>query len=339
MFQENVPQIIFNNLYTGIYDIHATKEFDDKETMVSEVKRYIEDKELDLVLGEDLVYFKGVMNESYTAFLLDVESGIVFYFSRDKRDHMQLAKYFVKKHINTFRQIGIAPTMLIPMVYRYAGLTENEYTLVFKFKESLILATSPTNNYYYSSEIDVNTCGDLDPAEPWSLFANLVKTKNFKETFKNTNINSDIREVVVESYFSQESFRGIYDYTKTFTIEVHLAGVNESVSFGAIEKDLLTPSFSKVKTDKLTFEFKIPYKLKQGFQKLTPLSDEGYFVVIAKLLAKLNQHWGKWDYWYFNVLYQKIKELDICEQYLDDNTDESGLLEDPEFLLNYFELK
>lgn len=44
MFQENVPQIIFNNLYTGIYDIHATKEFDDKETMVSKVKQYIEDK-------------------------------------------------------------------------------------------------------------------------------------------------------------------------------------------------------------------------------------------------------------------------------------------------------
>ena len=338
MFQENVPQIIFNNLYTGIYDIHATKEFDDKETMVSEVKRYIDDKELDLALGEDLVYFKGVMNESYTAFLLDVESGIVFYFSRDKRNHMQLAKYFVKKHIDTFRQIGIAPTMLIPMVYRYAGLTENEYTLVFKFKESLILATSPTNNYYYSSEIDVNTCGDLDPAEPWSLFANLVKTKNFKETFKNTNINSDIREVVVESYFSQESFRGIYDYTKVFTIEVHLAGVNESVGYGAMEKDLLTPSFSKVKTDKLTFEIKIPYKLKEGFQKLSPLTDEGYFVVIAKLLAKLNQNWAKWDYKYFDVLYQKIKQIDLCEYFFDDAVKEGETLDDPKFLLNYFEL-
>lgn len=338
MFQENVLQIIFNNLYTGIYDIHATKEFDDKETMVSKVKRYIDDKELDLALGEDLVYFKGVMDESYTAFLLDVESGIVFYFSRDKRNHMQLARYFVKKHTDTFRQIGIAPTMLIPMVYRYAGLTENEYTLVFKFKESLILATSPTNNYYYSSEIDVNTCGDLDPAEPWSLFANLVKTKNFKETFKNTNINSDIREVVIESYFSQESFRGIYDYTKVFTIEVHLAGVNESVGYGAMEKDLLTPSFSKVKTDKLTFEIKIPYKVKEGFQKLSPLTDEGYFVVIAKLLAKLNQNLVKWDYRYFDVLHQKIKELDICEQFFVDIVDKGGLLEDPEFLLNYFEL-
>lgn len=338
MFQENVPQIIFNNLYTGIYDIHATKEFDDKETMVSEVKRYIDDKELDLALGEDLVYFKGVMSESYTAFLLDVESGIVFYFSRDKRNHMQLARYFVKKHIDTFRQIGIAPTMLIPMVYRYAGLTENEYTLVFKFKESLILATSPTNNYYYSSEFDVNTCGDLDPAEPWSLFANLVKTKNFKETFKNTNINSDIREVVIESYFSQESFRGIYDYVKVFTIEVHLAGVNESVGCGAMEKDLLTPSFSKVKTDKLTFEIKIPYKLKEGFQKLSPLTDEGYFVVIAKLLAKLNQNLVKWNYRYFDVLRQKIEELDICEQFFDDIVDKGGLLKDPEFLLNHFEL-
>lgn len=102
MFQENVPQIIFNNLYTGIYHIHATKEFDDKETMVSEVKRYIEDKQFDLKLGEDLVYFKGVMDESYTAFLLDVESGIVFYFSRDKRTHMQLAKYFVKKTYRHF---------------------------------------------------------------------------------------------------------------------------------------------------------------------------------------------------------------------------------------------
>lgn len=338
MFQENVPQIIFNNLYTGIYDIHATKEFDDKETMVSKVKQYIDDKQIDLLLGEDLVYFKGVMNESYTAFLLDVESGIVFYFSRDKRDHMRLAKYFVRKRIDTFRQIGIAPTMLIPMVYRYDGGNENEYTLVFKFKESLILATSPTNNYYYSSEFDVNTCGDLDPAEPWSLFANLVKTKNFKETFKNTNINSDIREVVIESYFSQESFRGIYDYTKVFTIEVHLAGVNESVSCGAIEKDLLTPSFSKVKTDKLTFEIKIPYKLKEGFQKLSPLTDEGYFVVIAKLLAKLNQNLVKWNSGYFDVLHQKIKELDICEQFFDDNINENGLMEDPEFLLNHFEL-
>ena len=338
MFQENVPQIIFNNLYTGIYDIHATKEFDDKETMVSEVKRYIDDKELDLVLSEDLVYFKGVMNESYTAFLLDVESGIVFYFSRDKREHMQLAKYFVKKHIDTFRQIGIAPTMLIPMVYRYAGLTENEYTLIFKFKESLILATSPTNNYYYSSKIDVNSCGDLDPAEPWSLFANLVKTKNFKETFKNTNINSDIREVVIDSYFSQEGIHDIYDYTKVFTIEVHLAGVNESVSCGWMEKDVLTPSFSKVKTDKLTFEFKIPYKVKENSQKLAPLSSDRYFVFIAKLLAKLNQNWAKWDYEYFEVLHQKIKELDICEQFFDDNIDENSLLEDPEFLLNHFEL-
>lgn len=338
MFQENVPQIIFNNLYTGIYGIHATKEFDDKETMVSEVKRYIDDKELDLVLGGDLVYFKGVKDVSYTAFLLDVESGIVFYFSRDKREHMRLAKYFVKKHIDTFRQIGIAPTMLIPMVYRYAGLTENEYTLVFKFKESLILATSPTNNYYFSSEIDVHTCGDLDPAEPWSLFANLVKTKNFKETFKNTNINSDIREVVIESYFSQESFRGIYDYTKVFTIEVHLAGVNESVGYGAMEKDLLTPSFSKVKTNKLTFEIKIPYKVKENSQKLTPLSSDRYFVFIARLLAKLNQHWSKWDYKYFDVLHQKIKELDICEQYFDDIVDKGGLLEDPDFLLKHFEL-
>lgn len=338
MFQENVPQIIFNNLYTGIYDIHATKEFDDKETMVSEVKRYIGDKELDLVLSEDLVYFKGVMDESYTAFLLDVESGIVFYFSRDKRNHMQLAKYFVKKHIDTFRQIGIAPTSLIPMVYRYDGGNENVYTLIFKFKESLILATSPTNNYYYSSEIDVNTCGDLDPAEPWSLFANLVKTKNFKETFKNMNNDSDINEVVIESYFSQECVRGIYDYTKVFTIEVHLAGVNEVVSCGWMEKDVLTPSFSKVKTDKLTFEFKIPYKVKEGFQKLTPLTDEGYFVVIAKLLAKLNQNLVKWNYEYFEVLHQKIKELDICEQFFDDNVDKGGLIEDPEFLLNHFEL-
>lgn len=338
MFQENVPQIIFNNLYTGIFDIHATKEFDDKETMVSEVKRYIDDKELDLPLGEDLVYFKGVMDESYTAFLLDVESGIVFYFSRDKRNHMQLAKYFVKKRIDTFRQIGIAPTMLIPMVYRYAGLTENEYTLVFKFKESLILATSPTNNYYYSSEIDVNTCGDLDPAEPWSLFANLVKTKNFKETFKNTNNDSDIYEVVIESYFSQECVRGIYDYTKVFTIEIHLAGVNESVSCGWMEKDVLTPSFSKVKTDKLTFEFKIPYKVKENQHKLSPLSSDRYFVFIARLLAKLNQHWVKWNYRYFDVLRQKIEELDICEQYFDDIVDKGGLLEDPEFLLNHFEL-
>ena len=338
MFQENVPQIIFNNLYTGIFDIHATKEFDDKETMVSKVKQYIDDKQFDLPLGEDLVYFKGVMNESYTAFLLDVESSIVFYFSRDKREHMRLAKYFVKKHINTFRQIGIAPTMLIPMVYRYAGLTENEYTLVFKFKESLILATSPTNNYYYSSEIDVNTCGDLDSAEPWSLFANLVKTKNFKESFKNTNINSDIREVVIESYFSQESFRGIYDYTKVFTIEVHLAEVNESVSCSVKEKDLLTPSFSKVKTNKLTFEFRIPYKVRKDDRKLSPLSDEGYFVVIAKLLTKLNQGWLNSNYKYFDVLYQKIKELDICEQFFDDNINENGLMEDPEFLLNHFEL-
>lgn len=338
MFQENTTQLTFNNLYTGIYDIHATKEFDDKETMVSKVKQYIEDKQLDLTLGEDLVYFKGVMNQTYTAFLLDVESGIVFYFSRDKRNHMQLTKHLVKKRIDTFRQIGIAPTMLIPMVYQYDGLNENEYTLVFKFRESLTLDISPTNNYYFSSEFDVNTCGDLDPVEPWSLFANLVKTKNFKETFKNTNINSSINEVVVESYFSQESFLGIYDYTKVFTIEVHLAGANESVSFGAIEKDLLTPSFSKVKTDKLTFEFKIPYKLKEGFQKLTPLSSDRYFVFIAKLLAKLNQHWVKWDYEYFDVLYQKIQELDICEQYFDDNIDESGLLEDPEFLLNHFEL-
>lgn len=338
MFQENIPQITFNNLYMGIYDIHATKEFNDKETMVSEVKRYIDDNQLNLPLGEDLVYFKGIMNESYTAFLLDVESGIVFYFSRDKREHMQLAKYFVKKRIDTFRQIGIAPAVVIPIVYRYAGLNENEYTLAFKFRESLTLDVSPTNNYHFSSEIDVNTCGDLDPTEPWSLFANLVKTKNFKETFKNTNTNSNIREVVVESYFSQESFRGIYDYTKVFTIEVHLAGVNESVSYGTTEKDLLTPSFSKVKTDKLTFEFKIPYKLKEGFQKLTPLSSDRYFVFIAKLLAKLNQHWVKWDYEYFDVLYQKIKELDICEQYFDDNIDEGGLIEDPEFLLNHFEL-
>lgn len=59
---------------------------------------------------------------------------------------------------------------------------------------------------------------------------------------------------------------------------------------------------------------------------------------IAKLLAKLNQHWVKWDYGYFEVLRQKIEELDICEQYFDDNIDESGLLEDPEFLLNHFEL-
>lgn len=338
MCQENNPLVIFNSLYSGIFDIHATKEFDDKETMVSEVKRYIEDKQLDLPLGEDLVYFKGVMNESYTAFLLDVESGIVFYFSRDKRDHMQLARYFVKKRIDTFRQIGIAPTMLIPMVYRYAGLTENEYTLVFKFKESLILATSPTNNYYFSSEIDVNSCGDLDPEEPWSLFANLVKTKNFKETFKNTNINSDIHEVVVESYFSQESFRGIYDYTKVFTIEVHLAGVNDSVSCSWMEKDVLTPSFSKVKTDKLTFEFKIPYKVKENQHKLVSLSSDRYFVFIARLLAKLNQNWVKWDYGYFDVLHQKIKELYICEQFFDDNNDRSGLAEDPDFLLNHFEL-
>lgn len=338
MFQENVPQIIFNNLYTGIFDIHATKEFDDKETMVSEVKRYIDDKELDLPLGEDLVYFKGVMSESYTAFLLDVESGIVFYFSRDKREYMQLAKYFVKKHINTFRQIGIAPTMLIPMVYRYAGLTENEYTLVFKFKESLILATSSTNNYYFSSEIDVNSCGDLDPEEPWSLFANLVKTKNFKETFKNTNNDSNINEIIIESYFSQESIKGIYDYTKVFTIEVHLAGVNDSVSCSWMEKDLLTPSFSKVKTDKLTFEFKIPYKVKENHHKLVPLSSDRYFVFIARLLAKLNQHWSKWDYKYFDVLHQKIKELYICEQYFDDIVDKGGLLEDPDFLLNHFEL-
>lgn len=338
MFQENVPQIIFNNLYTGIYDIHATKEFDDKETMVSEVKRYIEDKQFDLKLGEDLVYFKGVMDESYTAFLLDVESSIVFYFSRDKRNHMQLARYFVKKRIDTFRQIGIAPTMLIPMVYRCDGGNENVYTLIFKFKESLILATSPTNNYYYSSEIDVNTCGDLDPAEPWSLFANLVKTKNFKETFKNTNNDSNINEVVIESYFSQEGIKGIYDYTKVFTIEVHLAGENEIVSYGWMEKDLLTPSFSKVKTDKLTFEFKIPYKVKENQHKLVPLSSDRYFVFIAKLLAKLNQNWVKWDYGYFDVLHQKIKELDICEQYFGDIVDKGGLLEDPDFLLNHFEL-
>lgn len=338
MFQENVPQIIFNNLYTGIYDIHATKEFDDKETMVSEVKCYIEDKQFNLKLGEDLVYFKGVMDESYTAFLLDVESGIVFYFSRDKRNHMQLARYFVKKRIDTFRQIGIAPTMLIPMVYRYDGGNENVYTLVFKFKESLILATSPTNNYYYSSEIDVNTCGDLDPAEPWSLFANLVKTKNFKETFKNTNNDSNINEIVIESYFSQESIKGIYDYTKVFTIEVHLAGVNDSVSCSWMEKDVLTPSFSKVKTDKLTFEFKIPYKVKENQHKLVPLSSDRYFVFIARLLAKLNQNWVKWYYGYFDVLHQKIKELYICEQFFDDNNDRSGLAEDPDFLLKHFEL-
>lgn len=338
MFQENVPQIIFNNLYTGIYDIHATKEFDDKETMVSEVKRYIDDKELYLPLGEDLVYFKGVMDESYTAFLLDVESGIVFYFSRDKREYMRLAKYFVKKRIDAFRQIGIAPTMLIPMVYRYAGLNENQYSLVFKFKEALILATSPTNNYYFSSEFDANTCGDLDPAEPWSLFANLVKTKNFKETFKNTNINSDVSEIVIDSRFTQEHIAGIYDYSKVFTIEVHLAGAHESVSCGVIEKDLLTPSFSKEKINKLTFEFRIPYKVKENHQKLSPLSGDQYFVFIAKLLAKLNQHWVKWDYGYFEVLRQKIEELDICEQYFDDNIDESGLLKDPEFLLNHFEL-
>ena len=338
MFQENVPQITFNSLYTGVFDIHATKEFDDKETMISKVKQYIEDKQLDLSLGEDIIYFKGVMNELYTAFLLDVETGIVFYFSQDKRDHMRLAEYQLKRRIDTFRQIGIAPTTLIPMVYRYDGLNENQYSLVFKFKEALILATSPTNNYYFSSEFDVNTCGDLDPAEPWSLFANLVKTKNFKETFKNTNINSDIREVVVESYFSQEGISDIYDYTKCFTIEVHLAEVNESVSCGVKEKDLLTPSFSKVKTNKLTFEFRIPYKVRKDDRKLSPLSDEGYFVVIAKLLAKLNQGWLNSNYKYFDVLYQKIKELDICEQFFDDNINENGLMEDPEFLLNHFEL-
>lgn len=338
MFQENVPQLTFNSLHTGAFGLYDTKEFDDKEIMISKVKQYIEDKQLDLPLGEDLVYFKGIMNESYTAFLLDVETGIVFYFSQNKRDHMRLASYQLKKYINTFRQIGIAPATLIPMVYRYDGAIENTYTLVFKFKEALILATSPTNSYYFSSEFDVNTCGDLDPAEPWSLFANLVKTKNFKETFKNTNINSDIREVVIESYFSQEGIRDIYDYTKVFTIEVHLAGVNESVSCGVIEKDLLTPSFSKVKTNKLTFEFRIPYKVKENHHKLLPLSGNQYFVFIAKLLAKLNQDWVKWNYGYFEVLRQKIEELDICEQYFDDNIDESGLLEDPEFLLNHFEL-
>lgn len=338
MFQENVPQLTFNSLHTGAFGLYNTKEFDDKETMISKVKQYIEDKQLDLPLGEDLIYFKGVMNESYTAFLLDVETGIVFYFSQNKRDHMRLASYQLNKCINTFRQIGIAPATLIPMVYRYDGITENQYSLVFKFKEALILATSPTNNYYFSSEFDVNTCGDLDPTEPWSLFANLVKTKNFKETFKNTNINSDIREVVIESYFSQEGIQDIYDYTKVFTIEVHLAGAHESVSCGVIEKDLLTPSFSKEKINKLTFEFRIPYKVKENHRKLLPLSGDQYFVFIAKLLAKLNQDWVKWDYGYFEVLRQKIEELDICEQYFDDNIDESGLLEDPEFLLNHFEL-
>lgn len=338
MFQENVPQITFNSLHTGAFGLYGTKEFNDKETMISKVKQYIENKQLDLSLGEDLVYFKGIMNESYTVFLLDVETGIVFYFSQNKRDHMRLTSYQLKKHIDTFRQIGIAPTTLIPMVYRYDGVTQNRYSLVFKFKEALILATSPTNNYYFSSEFDVNTCGDLDPAEPWSLFANLVKTKNFKETFKNTNINSDVREVVIESYFSQEGIRDIYDYTKVFNIEVHLAGVNESVSCGVIEKDLLTPSFSKEKINKLTFEFRIPYKVKENHHKLLPLSSERYFVFIAKLLAKLNQDWAKWDYKYFDVLHQKIEELDICEQYFDDNIDKSGLLEDPEFLLNHFEL-
>lgn len=338
MFQENVPQIIFNNLYTGIYDIHATKEFDDKETMVSEVKRYIDDKELDLVLGEDLVYFKGVMNESYTAFLLDVESGIVFYFSRDKRNHMQVAKYFVKKHIDTFRQIGITPTMLIPMVYRYAGLTENEYTLVFKFKESLILATSPTNNYYYSSEFDVNTCGDLDSAEPWSLFANLVKTKNFSETFKNNNINSEVREITIDSRFVKAGLSDSYEYIKVFTIGVDLGGVNDSIGSSVDETKKVIPSFSKIKNNKLTFEIKIPYKVRENQSKLSPLSDHGYFVVIAKLLAKLNQGWlnGNWDY--FDVLHQKIKQIDLCEYFFDDIVKKDETLDDPKFLLDYFEL-
>lgn len=105
-----------------------------------------------------------------------------------------------------------------------------------------------------------------------------------------------------------------------------------------MEKDVLTPSFSKVKTDKLTFEFKIPYKVKENHHKLVPLSSDRYFVFIARLLAKLNQHWVKWDYKYFDVLHQKIKELDICEQYFDDIVDKGGLLEDPDFLLNHFEL-
>ena len=37
-------------------------------------------------------------------------------------------------------------------------------------------------------------------------------------------------------------------------------------------------------------------------------------------------------------LYQKIKELDICEQFFDDIVDKGGLIEDPRFLLNHFEL-
>lgn len=337
MFQENVPQIIFNNLYTGIYDIHATKEFDDKETMVSEVKRYIDDKQLDLPLGEDLVYFKGVMDESYTAFLLDVESGIVFYFSRDKRNHMRLAKYFVKKHIDTFRQIGIAPTILIPMVYRYAGITENEYTLAFKFRESLTLDVSPTNNYFFSSEFDVNTCGDLDPSEPWSLFANLVKTKNFNEMFKNNNINSEVSEITVDGRFVKAWISDSYDYIKVFTIDIHLSGANEVVGSSVDETKKVIPSFSKVKSNKLTFEIKIPYKVKENQSKLSPLSDNGYFVVIAKLLAKLNQSWLEGNWGYFDVLYQKIKKMDLCEYFFDDTVEEETL-DDPKFLLDYFEL-
>lgn len=338
MCQENNPLVIFNSLYSGIFDIHATKEFNDKETMVSKVKLYIEEKQLNMQLGEDLVYFKGVMDELYTAFLLDVKNAVVFYFTRDKYNHLYLLNYTLKRRIDTFRQIGIAPRTLTPMVYKYDAGVENHYTLVFKFKEALIMASSPTNNYYFSSEFDVNTCGDLVPFEPWSLFANLVKTKNFTETFKNNNINSEVREITIDSRFVKAGLSDSYEYIKVFTIGVDLGGVNDSVGSSVDETKKIIPSFSKVKSNKLTFEIKIPYKVRENQSKLSPLSDHGYFVVIAKLLAKLNQDWleGNWDY--FDVLYQKIKQIDLCEYFFDDVIKEGETLDDPKFLLDYFEL-
>ena len=224
------------------------------------------------------------------------------------------------------------------MVYKYDAGVENHYTLVFKFKEALIMASSPTNNYYFSSEFDVNTCGDLVPFEPWSLFANLVKTKNFSETFKNNNINSEVREITIDSRFVKAGLSDSYEYIKVFTIGVDLGGVNDSVGSSVDETKKIIPSFSKVKSNKLTFEIKIPYKVRENQSKLSPLSDHGYFVVIAKLLAKLNQDWleGNWDY--FDVLYQKIKQIDLCEYFFDDVIKEGETLDDPKFLLDYFEL-
>lgn len=338
MCQEVNPLVIFNSLYSGIFDIHATKEFNDKETMVSKVKLYIEEKQLNMQLSEDLVYFKGVMDGLYTAFLLDVENAVVFYFTQDKYNHLYLLNYTLKRRINTFRQINIAPRALIPIVYKYDAGVENHYTLAFKFKEYVTLDSSPTNNHYFSSEFDVNTCGDLDPSEPWSLFANLVKTKNFNEMFKNYNINSEVQEITIDSRFVKAGLSDSYEYIKVFTIGIHLGGVNEVVRSSVNETKKVIPSFSKVKNNKLTFEIKIPYKVKENQSKLSPLSDNGYFVVIAKLLAKLNQNWLDGNYKYFDVLYQKIKKMDLCEYFFDDTVEEGETLDDPKFLLDYFEL-